>query len=232
MTAEPAGVVPFGEEIWTLRQPFPGKRGAVGVRMTLVRLAGGGLWVHSPLPVDEAARRMIESLGPVAHLVAPCRMHYLGMPEYARRYPEAVTHGTPLVARKRPGLLRRLLGETPDPGWEGELEQAPLRGHRFLDEVSFYHRRSRTLILADLLMSFHRDASAPERLLAKALGIFERPAMPLELRLTFRDREAARESLRQMLAWDFDRIVLSHGRLVRGDGRNVFRQAFEFLLER
>ena len=39
-------------------------------RMTVIRLPDGGLWLHSPTPLDDGLRAAIDALGPVAHIVA------------------------------------------------------------------------------------------------------------------------------------------------------------------
>jgi glyoxylase-like metal-dependent hydrolase (beta-lactamase superfamily II) len=44
-----------------------------------------------------------------------------------------------------------------------------------------------------------------------------------------RDRAAARASLERILAWDFDRIVMSHGEVVPTGGRELLADAFSFL---
>ena len=48
-------------------------------------------------------------------------------------------------------------------------------------------------------------------------------------RLIIRDRAGAREQVDRMLAWDIDGIVLSHGDLIEGDGREVLRRAYAWL---
>jgi hypothetical protein len=46
------------------------------------------------------------------------------------------------------------------------------------------------------------------------------------VRLAIRDRRAAGASLRAMLAWDFDRIVVSHGDVLERGGKAAFEAAF------
>jgi hypothetical protein len=52
------------------------------------------------------------------------------------------------------------------------------------------------------------------------------------VRLGIRDRAAARRSLARsldrILASDFDRVVMSHGRVVDGGGRPLLERAFAF----
>ena len=49
-------------------------------------------------------------------------------------------------------------------------------------------------------------------------------------RALMRDRDAARRSLEQILAWDFDRIVVTHGAVLEHGGREALRAGFAFLL--
>jgi hypothetical protein len=51
-----------------------------------------------------------------------------------------------------------------------------------------------------------------------------RPAPEYQLR--WRDKKAARRSLVQILEWDFERIILSHGDLIEEDAREVAHHAW------
>jgi hypothetical protein len=49
------------------------------------------------------------------------------------------------------------------------------------------------------------------------------------IRLVIRDRRAARRSMDLVLAWDFDRVVMSHGEVVATGGHAMIEKAFAFL---
>ena len=49
------------------------------------------------------------------------------------------------------------------------------------------------------------------------------------MRLGLRDKAAARASLERLLSWDFEKIVLAHGRLIQKGGKAALRDAFSFL---
>jgi len=204
----------------------------MGTRMTLCRLSGGALWVHSPIDVGASEADRIRALGPVTHIVAPSRIHHLYAADFARHFPGAALHGSPRLPAKRPELcFASVLGDTPDPGWAADLDQCLMRGNRYLDEVVFFHRASRTLILADLLEEGNRDWPLASRIAARLAGIYGRHGPPRDMKLLFRhDKRATRDSVERILAWDFDRIILSHGSLVRENGREVFRAAYAFAL--
>jgi len=56
------------------------------IRMTVIRLADGGLWLHSPVAIDEATAAAIDALGPVRHIVAPNLLHHLFAGAAAERW--------------------------------------------------------------------------------------------------------------------------------------------------
>jgi hypothetical protein len=218
--------------IWTIDAPCRFFGIEIGARMTVVRLSSGELWVHSPLDVQETVRRQITALGPVRYLVAPSRFHYREVAAFHRHYPEAEVFGTPHVIRAHPKVgFTGALTDAPPPAWAADLDQIAVQGHMFLDERVFLHRASRTLIVADLILSAHADSAWSFRLVSKLTGLFDRPGPPPDMRLTFRDRPAARASIRRILAWDFDRIVLSHGHLIPPGGKEVLQRAYAFLLK-
>jgi hypothetical protein len=48
-------------------------------------------------------------------------------------------------------------------------------------------------------------------------------------RSLMKDHAAVRASLEKILSWDFDRIVVGHGRNLEPNGKAVLRDAFAFL---
>jgi hypothetical protein len=50
--------------------------------------------------------------------------------------------------------------------------------------------------------------------------------------LLIRDREAARDSLERILAWDFDRVVVAHGDVLENGGHAALREGYAWLLAR
>ena len=113
-----------GKELWveTRRLRFAGVE--TGTRMTIARLADGGLFVHSPVALDARTREAVDALGPVRAIVAPSRFHHLYVGQWARAYPDAPIYACPGLERKRPELpWRGVLGDEAAPEWRGELEQ-------------------------------------------------------------------------------------------------------------
>ena len=223
-------LVPFVEdEVWTARAPLRFYGIPMGCRMTVCRLEDGRLWVHSPI-ADARVRERLDALGEVAFVVAPSFLHHLQVAPFLAAHPQARLFVSPKLVTKRPDLRpEATLGDTPPPRtWEATLDQAVVKGSVLMDEVVFLHRPSRTLVLCDLCECVHADAPWWWRLVGRLAGIYEHPGPPIDMRQSFRDRAALRAFVDRVLAWDFDRIVLSHGNLVEHDGKAVFRRAYAF----
>ena len=218
-------------DLWVAERPQRFYGLEVGARMTVIRLADGSLLLHSPVALDVRLRAELDALGRVRFVVAPNRVHHLYAGRVAPAYPDARLWVGPGVERKRPDLayVAVLSDEAPAP-WRGQVDQVFFRGRPYENEVAFFHRASRTLILCDLAFNFGPRAAAPTRLLMRLLRSYGRFGPSKLDPLLIRDRRAARQSLERILAWDFDRVVVAHGDVLESGGRAALRQGYSWLL--
>jgi hypothetical protein len=200
-----------------------------GTRMSIVRLANGGLFVHSPIELDDETKREVDARGPVRAIVAPSRMHHLYVSEWMSAYPNAIVCCCPTLEKKRADIpWQRILGDESEPEWRGEIDQVFFGARSLENEVLFFHRKSRTLLCADAIFNLATHPSAVTRAVAILMG-GRAPGATLLERILIRDRRAAREQIDRMLAWDFDRIVLAHGDIIETGGRDMLRNAYAWL---
>ena len=211
-----------------LKLPFP-------TRMTVVRLPDRTLWLHSPTKPTEALVDSVQEIGPVRFLIAPNTLHYWWIPDWKARFPDADVYAVPGLERsaKRPLPAHRPLGEAPPSVWAEAMDQVLIQGG-VLTEVDFFHRPSRTLILADLIENFElkRIRSWLVRWLVRLGGAVDPDGKaPVDLRLSFLGRrEALRNAVRRMISWEPDRIILAHGRWYDGNATAELRRAFRWVL--
>jgi len=221
----------LSKNIWIVerRQRFYGLE--VGTRMTVIRLADGSLLLHSPVALDPELRRELDSIGRVCFTVAPNRVHHLYAGTVAEAYPEARLWVAPGLERKRPDLVFvGVLGDEAPAEWKEEVDQVFFRGRPYENEIVFFHRASRTLIMCDLAFNFGPRAAVPTRLLMRLLRSYGRFGPSTLDPLLIRDRQAARQSLERILAWDFDRVVVAHGDVLESGGHAALRQGYSWLL--
>jgi hypothetical protein len=159
--------------------------------MTIVRLADGILMVHSPIRLTDELRSTAASAGRVRFIVAPNRYHHLFVPDWQNAYPDAQTFCVPGLDTKRADLkFTAILGDDPSPAWADEMDQAFMRALPPLNEIVFFHRKSRTVIFTDLLFNIARLDSAYSRFLLRLDGAFQGPVIPRAFRLLLHRRRA------------------------------------------
>jgi hypothetical protein len=218
------------ENLWVAEQPLSYLGLAVGARMTVIRLADGGLWVHSPLRLTAPLRQAVEALGPVRFLVAPNKYHHLFIGEWMAAWPQARAYAAPGLPEKRKDLrFHAVLSEEVPSEWAGQIDVRPWRGAPMLGEVVFFHRASRTLVLTDSAHNIGADASPLTRLVFRLFGGYGRLSTWVVDRLINRDRAAARATVDAILQWDIQRVILAHGHIVEHDGAQAFREAYAWL---
>lgn len=206
------------------KMPFP-------TRMTVIRLKHG-LFVHSPTQLDRALKEEIEEIGPVRWIIAPNRIHYSWIPDWHAAFGDAEVYLAPKVreqARERIDFDGCRLDSDKGYPWDAELETLPVRG-RYMTEVVFLHRASRTLILTDLIENFEPGKlNVPMRWLTRLGGVQDpNGSMPRDMRVTFHKTHLT-AAIEKMLAWAPVRIVLAHGRWYESNGDAELKRAFQWL---
>lgn len=221
----------LAEDLWVRDQPQRFYGVEVGTRMTVVRLADGGLWLHSPVRPTPELRAAVDALGPVRWLIAPNRWHHLYAGDWQAAYPGAAVYGAPGLADKRKDLtLAGVLDDAAPAGWAGQIDQLARGGAPMMSEVVFLHRKSRSLIVSDTAHNFGDGTPAGTRVFFTLLGGWRGFRTTAADRMVTRDRQKARTSLERMLAWDFDRIVVCHGAVLESGGKEALRRAYDWLL--
>lgn len=217
-------------QLWHATQPLRFGPLTLSTRMTVLRRADGGLWVHSPILPSPALRSALDALGEVRQVVAPNRSHHLFLRPFLQAYPRAQGYIAPGLAAKRPDLAG--LPSVADAAAEvcgDELDAVFVEGLPVLEETVWFHRPSRTLIVTDLLFCFGSGAAPLTRWAARALGVHGRLAMSRTMRLMVRDRAALRRSAAQLRALAPQRVVVAHDQIVDDDVPGRLQRAFAWL---
>ncbi len=223
----------IGEKIWIADGPAVSFYGfPYPTRTAMVRLDSGDLWVWSPIELDSQLRAEVDDLGPVRHLVSPNKIHHLFLGAWADAWPEARLYASPGLARRRRDLtFYAELGNTPDAAWEGQIDQVVIGGSVVMNEVVFFHRRSATCLVCDLVQ---RHAPSTQTGWKGALMRFDGlvgadGSTPREWRLSFLDRARARGAARIALSWEPESLVIAHGEWARTGGTDALRHGLRWL---
>jgi hypothetical protein len=223
-------LTPIAPSLWDFNAPMTVVGMQLGHRMTVARLPDATLWIHSPVAWSPELATDLERLGKVKHVVAPNAIHDTYLEGWFAAFPHARFHAAPGLGAVRPDLaFTDTLGDAADATWAGVFDQIVLQGMPRVNEVVFLHRASRTLIVTDLAFNLGPDMTFLSRVLSRINDCYCKFGPSRLLRSTIKDRKALRQSIDQVLNWDFDRIVLSHGVNVPSGGRELLRDSFAFL---
>ncbi|KAI4352512.1 hypothetical protein L6164_006756 [Bauhinia variegata] len=160
---------------------------STNIRMTVIKLKSGGLWVHAPIaPTDECIQLIKELGAPVEYIVLPtfAYEHKIFVGPFSRKFPRAQVWVAPRqwswplnLPLEFFGIFRSktLKDEDLSTPWADEIEQkilsSPEVGIGPYVEVAFYHKRSRTLLVTDAVIFVPRqppECISKESLLASA----------------------------------------------------------------
>ena len=147
---------------------------------------------------DCGDRKAGKALGPVQHIVSPNKLHYLFLADWHAAFPDAKLWGTAATIAKCDDLHfgSALDDESPVP-WRGEIDQFYFSNSPFMSELIFFHRASRTAIIADLSQTFSDAFLARHwplwlRLIARLSKMTKGWGYPpIDYRISFRQRASA-----------------------------------------
>jgi glyoxylase-like metal-dependent hydrolase (beta-lactamase superfamily II) len=213
----PKGMFPFA---------IPAFFGAASLRMTVVRLSSGGLLLHSPVAPTPALVDEVKALGPVELIVGPCVMHTTFLRPWHALHERASLHVAPRTKKRLPAFdgVREL--DDAAPIAPNDLEQVHMDGHSN-HETLFLHRASRTLIATDLVYNLSKRQGFVERMWFGLGGVKNPLGVTRYSKKAVRKRDVFAERMQRVLAWDFDRVIMSHGDVVETDGKTAFTRAWQ-----
>ena len=218
-------------DLWVAESPLRFLGLEVGARMTVMRLADSRLLVHSPIAATAELVSEVRALGPLAHLVAPNRLHHLFVGEWQRAFPEASLWVAPGLERKRPDLaIAGVLGDAPEGGWAESVDQVLVAGMPWTNEIAFFHRPSATLVASDLAFNLGAEAPPLTRLAMRVSGAYGRLAPTFLERFLVRDQAAFRRALERIFAWPFERVVVAHGAVSDRGGKEELARGYAWAL--
>jgi hypothetical protein len=203
----------------------------IGSRMTIMRLNNGGLLIHSPIPLLEIIKDSIASMGTPKFIIAPNTMHHMFVRQFHDEYPDAELYIVPELRKKRHDLFfaRDLADELMYP-WSDEIKQHAVMGIPKLGEFVFFHSSSKTLILTDLAFYITANHTLLTTFFFWLNGTYNKFSPSRMFRLFFlKDKYQFKKSIDYILEWDFEGIIISHGKLIERDGKDIFREASKLI---
>ena len=229
----------IGENIWIvdgneIHMSFKLFKVPFTTRMTVVKLDNNKLWIHSPIAFNKELDEKIKELGEIEHIVAPNKYHYSYVLDWYKHYPDAKVWlakgvSTKLKIDERENFVS--LDNISKTSWSEEIYFTPFRGSIAMEEIVFFHKKSSTLILTDLIESIEVNKLPLLYKLVFKFGDNKYPKFRTsrDLRSSFIFKKQAKDSYSKIESWKPDKIVFSHGKIILENGTEKLKEAFYWL---
>jgi hypothetical protein len=176
--------------------------------VTLLRLNDGRVVIHSTAPFTDEDIAAIYRFGEPAWLVEATLMHDTFAKEGHTAFRD-LPYLAPDGFTKASGISTDSLHPPPS-DWNGQIDVFRIDGMR-MNEHALFHRRSRTLVVADLFFSLPAETRGWP-------GFFARHFMRLPqlfgisafFRLMINDRPAFERSVNALMQSDFEKVIVAH----------------------
>lgn len=212
----------ISENIWCAESTLKWYVLKFGVRMVVVRLPGGGLWLHSPIRIDDGLYIELNNLGNVEHIAAPSCFHHMFAREAKELFPEAKLWAAPGLEAKRKDIKFDAVLNRDEPGWRDTIDLEYIGGMPRINEVVFLHKPSRTLICSDFLFNIKEEDSLFMKILWKLSGTYKKFGQSREWRWMINNVFDNVDSVNRILKWEFERIVMAHGEIIECNNQQLF----------
>ncbi len=190
--------------------------------VTLLRLRDGRVVIHSSAPFTPEDIAAIRGFGEPAWLVDATLLHDTFAKEGRTAFPD-LPYLAPDGFTKASGIPTEPLG-SPPLDWKDEIDVLKLDGNR-MNEHALFHRRSATLVVADLFFSFPRETRGWARFFIRHIMRLPRLfGISVFFRMTISDRQAFKSSMKALLQWKFDRLVVAHREPLDKDAKPTVEQ--------
>ena len=115
--------------------------------------------------------------------------------------------------------------------WSEEILFTPFKGSIAMEEMVFFHKKSSTLILTDLIESIEVNKLPLLYKLVFKFGDNKYPKFRTsrDLRSSFILKKQAKDSYSKIEGWVPDKIVFSHGKIILENGTEKLKEAFYWL---
>lgn len=225
------------DRIWILEYPVRFAGMDIFGRTTIIRLENGDLFIHDPCKVDNFNKAKIDEIGTVKYIVAPGSYHHFFVTDFQKQYPDAETFLCPGLERKRPDIkFDWILGNKPDYRWADEIDQVLVQGTKYICEVAFFHRASKTLILVDLLENIGDDYGHEAGLLLRfwwkaVFRMWNNPKPAPEYQMGWGNKDIVKSCLNKILGWEAERVIIAHGENIGDHVNDTLEKAWQRVLD-
>lgn len=224
--------------LWVAEQPLKFMGLSVGTRMTVLRLTDNSLLLISPIQITAQIKQELDQLGIVKYLIAPNLFHYLYLSECQKIYSKAQVIAPPDLKIKQPNLKIDKIFTQDEINFNSELEYRLFSGFQVLiitqikkvNEIVFYHPSTKTLIITDSAFNFDDSYPWVTQFAARIINSYQTLKPSWLEKVAIQDKQLVKQSIDEILTWNFDRVIMGHGKIVETNAKQELAAGYQWLV--
>ncbi|MEM7593730.1 MAG: DUF4336 domain-containing protein [Cyanobacteria bacterium P01_A01_bin.83] len=224
--------------LWVAEQPLKFMGLPVGTRMTVICLTDNSLLLISPIQITSEIQQQLDDLGTVKYIIAPNLFHYLYLADCRKIYSQALVLAPPGLKEKQPNLKIDSIFAQDDIKFDSQLEYTLFTGFQTLivsqiktvNEIVFYHPSTKTLIITDSAFNFDRSFPLVTQFAARIIGSYQQLKPSWLEKIAVKDKQKTKQSIEQILSWDFERVIMGHGKIVETNAKQQLAAGYQWLV--
>lgn len=192
------------------------------VRSVFVPLEKAGVLIS---PGTKLQPSDYQKLPQVTDLIGSNLLHTAGIPKALQSFPKARVW---LPEDHEQKLKTKISGSTlTKEAWpfQAELAMITIKGMPKVNEVVFVHKKTGSLIVTDLGFNLTKVSGLGPWIILNLFGSYKRFALSKFYLRNIVDRKAFQDSIYEMMQFDFDQIIVSHGENIYSGGKEIFKKA-------
>lgn len=210
---------PVADGLWVAEGALKAPGGMkMTIRSTVIQLDANNLMIISPIEPTAKLIQDISDIGLVKYIIAPNCMHHLFVNKFAANFPEAEIWGPADLHAKRNDIqFHGVLDAGEVMPWDRYADMHSIKARAPLfEEFVFFHPKSRTVIVTDMMFNFHHFDNWLMVLIAKLNGGYNRLGMTRLGKMYFNSPESLKAGARRILDWKPENLIVAHGDIIQG----------------
>lgn len=195
----------------------------IPVMTTAIRTSRGIVLIA---PGKETAHHeaQLEQFGRVTDIVAPNLYHHESIHMAQKAFPQATIWGVEGLRAKRPDVAWDKVLTTDNWHYGDEIEIKEIKGTK-LNEMVFFHPKSKTLVVTDLFFNLLHPKGLGAWIILSIFGTYKKFGISSFYMRGVHNLEEFKSSLKEILKFDFQTIVMAHGEPLQQDVRVTVERA-------
>lgn len=194
------------------------------VRTVFVKIGEEGILIS---PGSRLSYDQYKILPAVTDIVAPNSFHCGGVSKALQFFPKARVWGVPQIEKLKPEIRWTHTLEKNNWLFQQQLPLLTMQGMPSVQETVFFEPASKTLIVGDLCFNLMSASGLGAWIILSLFGTYRKFAVSRFLLKFVKDKEAFSESLADLIKFDFESVVMTHGQPVTGNGRMLLLKAMQ-----